>query len=171
MNRVESFALAAGEAPRVLVLGSMPGVASLTAVQYYAHPRNAFWPIMADFFGFDRDAPYDDRLAALLAKRVALWDVLQSCVRPGSLDSAIERDSMVPNPIDSWMATQPSLQTVLLNGGRAATEFRRYFKAILSNPNIEVVTLPSTSPAYAAMRFEEKRDRWHHALHRALQPS
>ena len=164
MSRVESFALAAGEAPRVLVLGSMPGVASLTAVQYYAHPRNAFWPIMADYFGFDRDASYDDRLAALLANRVALWDVLQSCVRPGSLDSAIERDSVIPNPIDQWLAEQPSVQLILLNGGKAASEFRRHFRPLLSRDDLKVLSLPSTSPANARMSFEAKRAAWHEGL-------
>lgn len=166
MSRVQSFALQSGESPRVLVLGSMPGVASLQAVQYYAHPRNAFWPIMADYFGFDMQAPYETRLSSLLANGVALWDVLQSCVRPGSLDSAIERDSVIPNPIDVWLSEQSTVKGVLLNGGKAASEFYRHFKPLLHREGLEVIALPSTSPANARMTYEAKREAWHEGLDR-----
>ncbi len=93
MSRVQSFPPIAAPGARLLILGSMPGAASLAAGQYYAHPRNAFWPILAALCHFPADAPYAARVAALQAAGVAVWDVLQSCVRPGSLDTAIERSS------------------------------------------------------------------------------
>lgn len=164
MSRIESFALQAGADPRVLVLGSIPGVASLQAVQYYAHPRNAFWPIMADYFSFESDAEYDTRLQILREQGVALWDVLQSCVRSGSLDSAIEAGSIAANPIEEWLAEQPQVKLILLNGGKAAEEFRRRFPNLMQSESLTVLKMPSTSPAYAAMRFEAKAKHWHAAL-------
>lgn len=148
----------------MLILGSIPGVASLKAVQYYAHPRNAFWPIVCDFYCIDAEAPYEQRLAELNRHGVALWDVLHRATRQGSLDSAIEKQSMEPNAIDSWLSKTPSVTKVLLNGGTAAKEFRRYFKPLLALPALQIIACPSTSPAYAAMRFEEKKRRWHEAL-------
>ena len=164
MSEIESFNIAAGEAPSVLILGSIPGVASLQAVQYYAHPRNAFWLIVCDFYQLDAEAPYEQRLVGLNSKGVALWDVLHRARRKGSLDSAIEKASMEPNAIDRWLAQTPSVSRILLNGGTAAKEFGRYFKPLLSEPSLQVIACPSTSPAYAAMRFEEKKRLWHEAL-------
>ena len=108
--RVESFPPLLGGTPRVLVLGSMPSVASIEAGEYYAHPRNAFWPLMAELFGFDAQACYQDRVQALTASGVAVWDVLQSCVREGSLDASIDRASEVPNAFVALLRAQPSLQ-------------------------------------------------------------
>lgn len=171
MSRIHSFPPQCGDRPKVLVLGSIPGVASLQAVQYYAHPRNTFWPIMAGFFGFDAAAPYGERLAALKHHRVALWDVLQSCVRPGSLDSAIDRDSIAPNAIDRWLTEQPQVEMILLNGGRAATEFKRHFRHLSNDDSLPTLTMPSTSPAYAAMPGSEKQRHWHSALSRVFPAS
>lgn len=170
MAGIQSFAPEASARPTVLVLGSIPGVASIAATQYYAHPRNAFWPIMAEFFEFDVTLDYRERLATLMSRGVALWDVLQRCERPGSLDSAIVKASIEVNPIGDWLQQHASVQLVLLNGGTAAREFKKNFPQLLHNERLTVSSMPSTSPAYAAMALKEKMQHWHHALHRVTEP-
>jgi hypoxanthine-DNA glycosylase len=125
MAFVEGFPPVARHDARVLVLGSMPGAASLAAGRYYAHPRNAFWPIAGALFGFGADAPYDERLAGLTAAGVALWDVLAACERPGSLDAAIDRATARTNDFVAFFAAHPRLSAVACNGGAAHELFRR----------------------------------------------
>lgn len=138
----------------------MPGIASLEAGEYYGHPRNAFWPIMGALFGAGPDLPYVERVARLEASGVAVWDVLMSCVREGSLDSNI-RDE-VPNDFAALFAGQPGIRRILLNGGKAAAGFRKHGASFApSGASIHVV--PSTSPAHAARRFEEKLAIWRRA--------
>ncbi|MGW4096918.1 DNA-deoxyinosine glycosylase [Mycobacterium sp. NPDC004974] len=148
-----------GEAPRVLILGNMPSVMSLTAGQYYGNPRNAFWRITGSLFGFSADAPYPDRVRALCAHNVAVWDVLRSCRREGSLDSAVERDSMVPNDFAVFFALRPTLDRVVFNGAAAEANYRR----LVGTPALPSVRVPSTSPAQT-MRYEDKLDAWRTAL-------
>ncbi len=148
-----------GAAPRALVLGSIPGAASLRAGQYYAHPRNAFWPLMAALFGVAHDAPYEARVVALNARGLGLWDVLAACERPGSLDAAIVPGSERPNDLAGLLAATPSLAVVALNGGTAARLFDRHVAPRLSSAP-RVLRLPSTSPAHAAMGFAAKCDAW-----------
>lgn len=162
--QVRSFAPVVPADARVLVLGSMPGVASLAAAQYYAHPRNAFWPILGAWCGVDPGAPYGERLAALQAAGIALWDVLAECRRAGSLDSAIELRDARPNAIASLLEAHPGIRRVLLNGGTAAGLYRRH--ALPGPPRVELLRLPSTSPAHAGMAYAEKRRLWHAALGR-----
>lgn len=163
--RVRSFApLVRGDA-RLLVLGSMPGVASLAAAQYYAHPRNAFWPILCAWCGIASASAYPARAAALLDAGIALWDVLGECRRSGSLDSAIERHDARPNAIAELLAAHPGIRRVLLNGATAADLYRRH--ALPGPPRVELVRLPSTSPAHAGMAYTEKQRRWHAALRQA----
>lgn len=164
MSDIESFAPETGVNPHTLILGSIPGIASLQAVQYYAHPRNAFWPIVADFFQFSPDLPYEQRLTLLLQEGVALWDVLGRCHRPGSLDSAIVKESIEVNAIDQFIEEQPAVRKILLNGGKAASEFKKHFPELLASELVTVLSLPSTSPAYAAMKLDEKKQRWFEAL-------
>lgn len=149
----------------VLVLGSMPGVASLRAQQYYGHPRNAFWPIMATVFGFDVDAPYAQRVAALMAHKVAVWDVLATCQREGSLDADIAVQSIVVNDFALFVRNHPGLRRLCFNGATAHTVFRRRVLPQLPTPlPFELVPLPSTSPAHAGMPMAEKLRRWRLAL-------
>lgn len=148
-----------GASPRVLILGNMPSVMSLNSGQYYGNPRNAFWRITGSLFGFGADAPYPERVAALCAHRVAVWDVLRSCRRVGSLDSAVERDSMVPNDFEVFFTGHPTLERVVFNGAAAETNYRR----LVGPPPAPWVRAPSTSPAQT-MGYEDKLEAWRAAL-------
>lgn len=153
---------------RMLVLGSMPGVASLQAQQYYAHPRNAFWPLLGDVFGFDAAAAYSNRVAALVAHQVAVWDVLQSCQRAGSLDADIVRASVVANDFAGFFVRHTQIQRVCFNGAMVETLYRRHVAPHLGlQPSMEFVRLASTSPAHAGMTLSAKRLAWQavHPLH------
>lgn len=147
---------------RVLVLGSMPGRASLDAQQYYAHPRNAFWPIVAAHCGIDPASDYPTRVQAVLDAGIALWDVLAQCRRSGSLDSAIELADAQPNAIAELLDAHPQIKRVCCNGAAAAQLYRRFL--LPGPPRVEVIQLPSTSPAHAGMPLAEKMRRWHAAL-------
>ena len=144
----------------MLILGSMPGVASLQAQQYYANPRNAFWPIMASLLNFDVALPYEQRLAQLKMNRVALWDVLASCERPGSLDANIARESERPNDFVSLFATCRQIRAVACNGSTAYALFRRHVLPMVDLTGIDVLQLPSTSPAHAGKSFDAKLAEW-----------
>ena len=152
------------EHAHTLILGSMPGQASLDARQYYAHPRNGFWPIVAEIMGFAAELPYPERCAALLAHGCALWDVLATCERAGSLDAAIRNGT--PNDFPAFFAQYPRITRVFFNGGRAEGEFRRKVmpKLELSEGRpLTLCRLPSTSPANATLRRAEKIKRWREA--------
>lgn len=157
---IESFAPVTTRHARVLILGTMPGVASLQAQQYYAHPRNAFWPIMAALLGFEVTLPYEQRLAQLTANRIAVWDVLASSHRPGSLDADIARDSEQPNDFVSLFAQCRQLRAVACNGGTAHALFRRHVLPVVELAGIDVLQLPSTSPAHAGKTLAEKLAAW-----------
>lgn len=141
-------------ATRVLILGSLPGEASLAAGQYYGNPRNAFWRLMERVL----DAPlvalaYEDRLAALLGRGVGLWDVIAEAERPGSLDAAI-RDPAA-NDLLALIQTLADLKVVAFNGGMAAR-----LGGKLLNDRVNTLALPSSSPAHAARSFEQKAEAW-----------
>lgn len=162
-SAVRSFAPIVDARARVLVLGSMPGVASLDAERYYAHPRNLFWPIMDALFGFDAASPYAERLAHLAEAGIALWDVAGECVRPGSLDARIAAGSVVPNDIAGLLARYPGIQRICFNGATAESLFRRHVLPTL-DAMPQLVRLPSTSPAHAAMGFDAKLSAWRAGL-------
>ena len=147
---------------RVLVLGSMPGAASLAAGRYYAHPRNRFWPLMAVLLRFDAQAAYDVRLAELQRCGVGLWDVIARCERNGSLDAAIRRDSIVANPLPAAMAALPRLRAVACNGGQAHRTWLRHVASQLppALQTLPVLALPSTSPANAAIGVARLQQAW-----------
>lgn len=160
MARIHSFDPIADESAEILILGSMPGQASLDAGQYYAQPRNAFWEILEELGLPDRKAPYDERVRALKSARIAVWDVLRSCTREGSLDSAIERDEQIPNDFQTFFRAHPSISRVFFNGAKAEACFNRHVARGIDNDSIRYARLPSTSPANARMSFENKLDAW-----------
>jgi hypoxanthine-DNA glycosylase len=142
---------------RVLVLGSLPGDASLAATQYYGHPRNGFWRLIGAVVGRDLAAlPYEQRLEALLAAGVGLWDVHAEAVRPGSLDAAIK--DAADNDLTGLVDGLPRLRAVAFNGGAAAKAGTRLLASRADR--LALVSLPSSSPAHAAMSFEAKREAW-----------
>lgn len=159
---VRSFPPVADRSSRLLILGSMPGVASLRAGEYYAHPRNAFWRIMGDLLGVDPGAPYRERLAALLAEGIALWDVLASCARAGSLDADIDEASIVANPLARFLRAHPRIRTVCFNGAKAEAAFRRHVLPELASERGQLAfhRLPSTSPANASIAYPRKLAAW-----------
>ena len=154
-----------GPAPRVLVLGTLPGAESLRRQEYYGLPRNRFWWVMGQLVGAGPELPYAARLARLAAAGVALWDVCHSAVRPGSLDTAIEAASIRPNDIAGFVAAHPTLRLLACNGATAATLLRRLVlpgaPALAALP---LVRLPSTSPAHAGMPAEAKLAHWRAGL-------
>ena len=138
-----------------MIIGSMPGVASLNANQYYAHPRNAFWKIIARLF--DADYPfenYEDKLSLLLKNHIGLWDVFASCERDGSLDSDIK--NAVVNDFEAFLKAHPKVKTLYFNGN---TAYKNFIKSFHIN-KLDLIALPSTSPANARLSFEEKITVW-----------
>ena len=137
---------------RILVLGTMPGEESLRKQQYYGHPRNAFWPIMARLC--DRELPEDYALrkAMLLDAGIALWDVLAACNIAGASDASIANPE--PNDLARILDAAP-IETVCTTGGKAAQLCRRFDGPVLTQRGIELVELPSTSPANARMRLDD----------------
>ncbi len=161
---MQSFCLppVADKNSRVLILGSMPGVASLRAQQYYAHPQNAFWPIMGDLVGASPALPYPRRLAALRRAKIAVWDVLACCFREGSLDSAIVGEEV--NDLAGFLAAHPRIERVYFNGAKAADSFRRGVDLAALPRSIATHRLPSTSPAHAGMSRDKKLAAWRAVL-------
>lgn len=168
--RAIGFPPVADERARVLIVGSMPGQASLAAARYYAHPRNAFWPIVTAICGLAATASYERRIAALRRQGVALWDVLHACVRPGSLDADIDEATIVVNDFAAFLAAHPRIGTVLCNGGKAFVSWRRHVQPTLAGRSLAVRQLPSTSPAHAARSFADKLAIWRAALVAAREP-
>jgi TDG/mug DNA glycosylase family protein len=147
-----------------LILGSLPGRRSIAEQQYYAHPRNAFWPIMAELFEIRGD--YGARCRQLAEKRIALWDVLQSSVRPGSMDADISNEAATPNDFGSFLAVHSSIDLIAFNGRKAEQLFSRFVTRAGVARGIRRVLLPSTSPAYAAMAPDAKLAAWRQGLSR-----
>lgn len=150
----------------VLILGSMPGIKSLEEDQYYAHPRNAFWPIMARLLGFDNTLTYGEKCQQLITNKIAVWDVVKLCQRPGSLDQHIVRDSIVCNDFEHFFTHHTSVRRVCFNGTKAEALFNRYVFPSLSAPYqlLEQLKLPSSSPAHASMTSEQKLRLWQQIL-------
>ena len=140
----------------------MPGAASLAAGQYYAHPRNHFWPIMRRLLGAGPELPYAKRVRRLKSSGIALWDVLESCVRPGSLDADIEEGSIAVNDFAGFFDAHPRIGAVFFNGAKAESAYRRHvLKGLPAAAGaLPALRLPSTSPAHAALSFDRKLSVW-----------
>lgn len=140
---------------KILILGTMPGVQSLLLSQYYGHPRNAFWKIIFTLFETPFTTDYEKRKNILLENGIAVWDVLEACIREGSLDSAIEQE--VPNAINLFLKDHHNIQSIFFNGQKAAAYFKKY---IQPEKEYHLTTLPSTSPANAGKSFDTKLKEW-----------
>jgi double-stranded uracil-DNA glycosylase len=164
-----SFPPIAAPDARVLVLGTMPSIASLAKQQYYGHPQNSFWPIMGCLFGAGRDLPYGERQQILHERGVAVWDVLQECYREGSLDADIQIESESPNDFVTFFRRHPQVGSIFFNGQKSESLFRRHVLPTLAGlgRDFRYVRLPSTSPAHAGRSFEQKLSAWR-AVERAL---
>ena len=162
MTVIHSFPPLAKPDARILILGSMPGKASLQANEYYAYARNAFWKIMQSLLNLDADLSYAAKCAALCSSQIAVWDVLKSCTRTTSLDSDIVESSIVPNDLRKFFAAHRHIRAIYFNGAKAAGTYHRYVLPNLpvTMATLPAVRLPSTSPANASLRFEEKLEKW-----------
>lgn len=160
-QRIESSAgfppIAASDA-KILILGSLPGQKSLAASEYYAHRQNAFWRIMLVLFAVKGD--YASRCELLKGEGIAVWDVLASSVRPGSMDTDIRLDSARPNDFPEFLATHKEITRIGFNGRKSEQLFRKLVIPELAAPMPQLISLPSTSPAYAAMSFDDKLENW-----------
>ncbi|RVT42591.1 DNA-deoxyinosine glycosylase [Rheinheimera sediminis] len=154
-----------GARPRILLLGSMPGAASLLEQRYYAHPRNLFWPFMQQLFAIPTELDYQQRCQLLIGQGIALWDVIAHCERAGSLDSAIKKSSVICNAIPQLLDAEPQILKICFNGAKAAEEFKRHLLPLLKHrTDIEYFQLPSSSPAHASQSKEQKLELWAKAL-------
>ncbi|MDP2902174.1 MAG: DNA-deoxyinosine glycosylase [Methylovulum sp.] len=156
------FAPIVSQQAKALILGTMPSVASLLKQQYYGHPRNAFWPIMAALFGADIEFDYQQRKEILIGNGIAVWDVLQYCRRPGSLDANIDMTSIKINDFEYFFAHYPLITRLFFNGSTAEKMYRCHVLSELNNrfPYLEYRRLPSTSPAYASLGLAQKIEAW-----------
>lgn len=161
-RRSRGFPPIAAPDAQVLILGSLPGQMSLARRQYYAQPQNAFWRLMGALFGAGPELPYEERKARLVAHRVALWDVCKAAAREGSLDAAIDLSTVIPNDFRTFLRAHPAIGLVCTNGGTATRLYQRLVVPTLPAPLrfLPVQPLPSTSPAHAAMRFDQKLEQW-----------
>lgn len=166
MAKIISFPPITAPDTRVLILGSMPSEESLQKSQYYAKQQNVFWRILGELIGAGRDVEYAERIEMLKSHGISLWDVMQSCERRGSLDSAIEESSIRPNKLAEFYAKHPGITHVFFNGTKAEAAYRRYIMPQLEQSCAHLLyeRLPSTSPANASISYPEKLQAWRKIL-------
>lgn len=150
-----SFAPISAVDAHVLILGSLPGDKSLELAQYYGHPQNRFWKILAQILGKALPQSYEEKKALLLQSQIAVWDVAHTAHRKGSLDTAIINE--VPNNLQGFIAQHPNLKIIGFNGQKAEKLYDKYFGRV---EGIRYLSLPSTSPANCRIHFEEMCERW-----------
>lgn len=157
---IEGFAPIAAGKPTILILGTMPGAASLQRQQYYGHARNAFWPIVTALFGQQAIYDYDQLLELLISNGIALWDVLRSCRRQGSLDANIAPETIKVNDFPDFFARHSYISRIFFNGAAAEALFKKHVLKELPLRRFAYYRLPSTSPANASFSFAEKLAAW-----------
>jgi hypoxanthine-DNA glycosylase len=165
--RIVGFEPVVAERTRILVVGSMPGKDSLRRGEYYAHPRNRFWPMVEAVFGIPSTLPYDERLRSLKDSGIGLWDALESCERQGSLDADILKQSEVYNGFALFLRTYGRIGTICCNGVKAYELFSKRILPRLENSIAErlaIFRLPSTSPANASYLYEDIVRAWSSVL-------
>lgn len=143
MERIYGLAPVVGNDPRVLILGSMPSEQSLQKQEYYGNKRNHFWTIMLELFNSHERSDYEEKISFLKKHKIALWDVLHSCHREGSLDVNIKNEE--PNEIEAFVKEYPTIRLIVCNGSKAFKSYQKYI-GINRFPGVEVIKLPSTSP-------------------------
>ena len=165
MPLVHSFEPVIGVDPRILILGSMPGVISLQATQYYGNPRNAFWSVLSELFGINIDCDYEQRIDQVSRLPLILWDTIKACHREGSLDSSIQKHQLVANDIVALLNRYSSVRLVVFNGAASEKYFRQLVKPDLPDENdLTFLKMPSTSPANAGSSFQQKLAAWKELL-------
>lgn len=157
-----SFPPVARADARILILGSLPGMRSLHAQAYYAHDQNCFWRMLEALFAIPAQLPYAQRCQAVMAAGLAIWDVCQSAQRSGSLDSAIQANTVIANDIHHLLNYCPAIDLIAFNGQSAYQLFKRHVQL---TKEIPILVLPSTSPANARMTFEQKLEKWRMIQH------
>ncbi|GAA0715886.1 DNA-deoxyinosine glycosylase [Dokdonella soli] len=165
--RVSSFPPQVGADCRVLMLGTVPSLRSLAMRQSYAHPHNLFWPFMGELFDAGPELPYAERIARLHAVGIGIWDVLRDCERSGSLDSSIRVGSEIANDIPGLLDAHPTITAIALNGAKAQQVFARRIAPRIETQaalRVEILALPSTSPANASIPRAAKLERWRAVL-------
>lgn len=158
MAKIVSFDPISSPSAHILILGTMPGVASLNAKQYYAYPRNHFWRIMDVLLNEGKPSSYAERVGLLKKNNIALWDVLHACEREGSLDSAIAHEE--PNDLSAFLNEHKKITRIFFNGAPAEKLFKKWVLPTISADNFSYYRLPSTSPANAFWSFERKLEVW-----------
>jgi len=164
ITRIYGFPPVSNNTATILILGSMPGKASLLASEYYAHPQNAFWKIMGELLGASASLPYSERIQILQSSHIALWDVVASCLRPTSLDADIDEASIVANNFADFFINHPNIHHIYFNGAKAEQAFKKYVLSSMDIPNIKLQRLPSTSPANAGTSYDNKLAIWREVL-------
>ena len=158
--RISGFYSISNTSSSILILGSMPSISSLSINQYYGHPRNCFWTIISKLLNAPTELSYEKRKKLLLDKKIALWDVLSSCHRKGSLDSNIDINSIEFNDFNLFFSQYKNINHIFFNGQKSKQLFNKHVFPIMKNQKLQYHTLPSTSPAMAQLKFEEKYIKW-----------
>ena len=156
MQKISSFPPIIDKESKILILGSIPGVKSLEMQQYYAHPQNKFWKIIFELFNEKFTKDYDERIKILEKHHIALWDVIDTCERIGSLDSEIRNEEA--NKIEELLQNFPNIKAIFCNGQKSHKNLQKILGKKFRMP---IIVLPSTSPAYAGLSYFDKLKSWY----------